>query len=72
MADHIAVLDYRFAAECRSIRSVVRSAIRPDISRQAAGPSAIRGLIHSTERGNQFRLTVVNVTQETRSALGGG
>jgi ABC-2 type transport system ATP-binding protein len=71
MADHIAVLDYSILrAECSldTFRSCVQQFVLT-FPAKPPDPSSIRGLIQSTERGNQLRLTVVNVTQETRTAL---
>jgi ABC-2 type transport system ATP-binding protein len=71
MADHIAVLDYSvLRAECSldTFRSCVQQFIL-----KFEGPlpqlPKIPGLIQCISRGNQLRLTLVNVTQETRRAL---
>jgi ABC-2 type transport system ATP-binding protein len=71
MADHIAVLDYSvLRAECSidTFRSCVQQYVLTFPAKPPALP-AIRGLIKCVERDNQLRLTLVNVTQETRSAL---
>src|SRR3954451_19884260 len=68
MADHIAVLDYSvLRAQCslETFRSCVQQFV---LSFAADVPPLprVRGLIQSVSRGNELRLTLVNVTQETR------
>lgn len=71
MADHIAVLDYSILrAQCslETFRSCVQQfVLRFDEKPPQLPP--LRGLIQCIVRGNQLRLTLVNVTEETRSAL---
>jgi ABC-2 type transport system ATP-binding protein len=71
MADHIAVLDYSvLRAECSL--DTFRSCVQQFVLTFPASPPpvpAIRGLIQRLVRGNQLRLTLVNVTQETRDQL---
>lgn len=71
MADHIAVLDYSvLRAECSldTFRSCVQQFVLTFPASPPPAP-AIRGLIQRLVRGNQLRLTLVNVTQETRDQL---
>jgi ABC-2 type transport system ATP-binding protein len=71
MADTIAVLDYSvLRAECSldTFRSCVQQFVLT-FSEKPPDPPAIRGIIQCIPRGNQLRLTLVNVTEETRSAL---
>ena len=73
MADHIAVLDYSvMRAQCSldTFRSCVQCFV-VEFAGKAPELPAIRGLIQAVPRGNQLRLTVVNVTQETLSVLRG-
>ncbi len=71
MADHIAVLDYSvLRAECSldTFRSCVQQFVLT-FPHHLPRRFAIRGLIQCVQRGNTLRLTLVNVTQETRAAL---
>lgn len=71
MADHIAVLDYSvLRAECSldTFRSCVQQFVLT-FDGQPPNVPKIRGLIQCILRPNQLRLTLVNVTQETRAAL---
>jgi ABC-2 type transport system ATP-binding protein len=71
MADHIAVLDYSvLRAECslETFRSCVQQFVLTFEARPPATPN-IPGLIQCISRGTQLRLTLVNATGETRSAL---
>ena len=71
MADHIAVLDYSvLRAQCSldTFRSCVQCYVLEFAGRPPELP-AIRGLIQAVPRGNQLRLTLVNVTQETLAVL---
>jgi ABC-2 type transport system ATP-binding protein len=71
MADHIAVLDYSvLRAECSL--ETFRSCVQQFVLKFDGHPPVLpkfRGLIQSTSHGNQLTMTLVNVTQETRSAL---
>ena len=71
MADHIAVLDYSvLRAECSL--DTFRSCVQQFVLKFADTPPQlpkIPGLIQCIPRGNQLRLTLVNVTQETRRML---
>lgn len=71
MADHIAVLDYSvLRAQCSL--EMFRSCVQQFNLTFASGPPTIppiRGLIQCVPRGNQLRLMLVNVTQETRGLL---
>lgn len=71
MADHIAVLDYSvLRAQCslETFRSCVQLFV---LSFPGPPPQLppIRGLIQSTTRGSTLRLTLVNVTHDTRRVL---
>lgn len=71
MADHIAVLDYSvLRAQCslETFRSCVQQFVL-DFEGDAPELPRIRGLIQCVPRGRQLRLTLVNVTQETRQIL---
>jgi len=71
LADHIAVLDYSvLRAECSldTFRSCIQRLIVKFPGRPPQLPK-IRGLIQSVERDHELRLTLVNLTQETRSLL---
>jgi ABC-2 type transport system ATP-binding protein len=71
MADHIAVLDYSILRAQCSLETF-RSCVQQFVLRFDAPPPKlppIRGLIQCIVRANQVRLTVANVTQETRAAL---
>jgi ABC-2 type transport system ATP-binding protein len=71
MADHIAVLDYSvMRAECSldMFRSCVQQFVLTFDERPPEVPP-IRGLIQCVPRGSTLRLTLVNVTRETRGAL---
>jgi ABC-2 type transport system ATP-binding protein len=71
MADHIAVLDYSvLRAECSldTFRSCVQQFVLTFEERPPEVPR-IRGLIQCVPRGSTLRLTLVNVTRETRGAL---
>jgi ABC-2 type transport system ATP-binding protein len=71
MADTIAVLDYSvLRAECSldTFRSCVQQFVLTFPGQPPELP-AIRGLIQSVRRGQQLRLTVVSVAQETRECL---
>src|SRR5215467_12170424 len=71
MADHIAVLDYSILrAQCSldTFRSCVQQFVLT-FAEKPPDPPAIRGTIQCIPRGNQLRLTLVNVTEETRTAL---
>src|SRR2546421_11528684 len=73
MADHIAVLDYSILrAQCslETFRSCVQQFV---LTFEGAVPDLppIRGVIQCIPRGSHLRLTLVNVTQETRAALRG-
>ena len=76
MADHIAVLDYSvLRAQCslETFRSCVQQFVLrfedapprplPEL------PAGLRGVIQCIPRGNQLRLTLVNVTEEIQSAM---
>ncbi|HEX3356613.1 MAG TPA: ABC transporter ATP-binding protein [Tepidisphaeraceae bacterium] len=71
MADHIAVLDYSvLRAQCSL--ETFRSCVQQFVLTFADSPPemrGIRGVIQCIPRGNQLRLTLVNVTDETRNAL---
>ncbi|HSZ57769.1 MAG TPA: ABC transporter ATP-binding protein [Tepidisphaeraceae bacterium] len=71
MADHIAVLDYSvLRAQCSL--ETFRSCVQQFVLRFAEAPPAlprIPGLIQCLAGGNQLRLTLVNVTDETRAIL---
>lgn len=71
MADHIAVLDYSvLRAQCSldTFRSCVQQFVLR-FSRTAPELPRIPGMIQCIPRGNQLRLTLVNVTHETRALL---
>jgi ABC-2 type transport system ATP-binding protein len=71
MADHIAVLDYSvLRAQCslETFRSCVQQFVLT-FSDKPPEVSKIRGVIQCIPRGNQLRLTMVNVTHEIRTAL---
>lgn len=71
MADHIAVLDYSvLRAQCslETFRSCVQQFVL-DFAGDVPELPKIRGLIQCVPRGRQMRLTLVNVTQETRQVL---
>src|SRR5215471_17933440 len=71
MADHIAVLDYSvLRAQCSldTFRSCVQQFVLTFDERPPEVPP-IRGLIQCVPRGSTLRLTLVNVTRETRGAL---
>ena len=71
MADHIAVLDYSvLRAECslETFRSCVQQFVLTFSGPPPALPP-IRGLIQCAPRGNTLRLTLVNLTRDTRSVL---
>jgi ABC-2 type transport system ATP-binding protein len=71
MADTIAVLDYSvLRAECSldTFRSCVQQFVLT-FADKPPDPPPIRGIIQCIPRGNQLRLTLVNVTEETRTAL---
>ena len=72
MADHIAVLDYSvLRAQCSL--ETFRSCVQQFVLRFEGPPPPqlppIRGIIQCVPRANQLRLTLVNVTHETRAAL---
>lgn len=71
MADYIAVLDYSvLRAECSL--DTFRSCVQQFVLTFGGSPPLvrrIRGLIQRQVRGNQLRLTLVNVTQDTRDQL---
>jgi ABC-2 type transport system ATP-binding protein len=72
MADHIAVLDYSvLRAQCslETFRSCVQQFVLAFEGKPPADLPPIRGLIQCVPRANHLRLTIVNVTQETRAAL---
>ncbi len=73
MADHIAVLDYSvLRAQCslETFRSCVQQfVLEYDDAPPPAQLPPIRGLIQCIPRANHLRLTIVNVTQETRAVL---
>lgn len=71
MADHIAVLDYSvLRAQCslETFRSCVQQFV---LSFPGPPPQLppIRGLLECTSRGNALRLTIANVTGDTRLVL---
>jgi ABC-2 type transport system ATP-binding protein len=71
MADHIAILDYSvLRAQCslETFRSCVQLFVLTFLDKPPALPP-FRGLIQAIPRGNRLRLTLVNVTAETRAAL---
>jgi len=71
MADHIAVLDYSILrAQCSldTFRSCVQQFTLTFDEKPPKLPP-IRGLIQCIPRGSQLRLTLVNVTDETRTVL---
>ena len=71
MADTIAVLDYSvLRAECSldTFRSCVQQFVLT-FAEKPPDPPAIRGIIQCIPRGNQLRLTLVNVTKETCTTL---
>ena len=71
MADHIAVLDYSvLRAQCslETFRSCVQQFVL-DFAGDVPELPKIRGLIQCVPRGRQMRLTLVNLTQETRQVL---
>ena len=71
MADHIAVLDYSvLRAQCslETFRSCVQQFVLKFDQRPPEVPK-IRGMIQCIARGDQVRLTLVNVTNETRGAM---
>jgi ABC-2 type transport system ATP-binding protein len=73
MADHIAVLDYSILRAQCSLETF-RSCVQQFVLTFAGGPpelSRIRGLIQCIPRANHLRLTIVNVTEETRTVLAG-
>jgi len=71
MADHIAMLDYSvLRAQCSL--ETFRSCVQQFVLRFADAPPPlprIPGLIQCISRANQLRLTLVNVTDETRAIL---
>lgn len=72
MADHIAVLDYSvLRAQCslETFRSCVQQFVLTFDAKPPTDLPPVRGLIQSVARANHLRLTIVNVTQETRAAL---
>ena len=73
MADHIAVLDYSvLRAQCSL--ETFRSCVQQFVLKFAGKPPElppIRGMIQCIPRANHLRLTLVNVTQETRALLQG-
>ena len=71
MADHIAVLDYSvLRAQCslETFRSCVQQFVLRFVDAPPPLPK-IPGLIQCLSRGSQLRLTLVNVTDETRAIL---
>jgi ABC-2 type transport system ATP-binding protein len=71
MADHIAVLDYSvLRAQCslETFRSCVQQFVL-DFDGEAPDLPEILGLIQCVPRGRQLRLTLVNVTGQTRQIL---
>jgi len=71
MADHIAVLDYSvMRAQCslETFRSCVQQFVLTFAGKPPDVPP-IRGLIQCIARSDQLRLTIVNLTRETRAAL---
>ena len=71
MADHIAVLDYSvLRAQCSldTFRSCVQQFVLTFADTLPEIPN-IRGVIQCVPRGNQLRLTMVNVTHDIRNAL---
>ena len=71
MADHIAVLDYSvLRAQCslETFRSCVQQFVLSFPGNPPALPK-IRGVIQCIARGDRLRLTIANVTGETRAAL---
>jgi len=71
MADHIAVLDYSIMrAQCslETFRSCVQQFVLRFEDKPPQLPP-IRGVIQCIPQQNTLRLTLVNVTQETRAAL---
>jgi ABC-2 type transport system ATP-binding protein len=72
MADHIAVLDYSvLRAQCslETFRSCVQQFVLRFDTKPPELPPSMRGVIQCIPRGNQLRLTMVNVTEETRAAM---
>ena len=73
MADHIAILDYSvLRAQCSL--DMFRSCVQQFVLKFAGVPPtlpAIKGVIQRLPRGNQLRLTLVNVTVQTRDVLKG-
>jgi ABC-2 type transport system ATP-binding protein len=71
MADHIAVLDYSvLRAQCSL--ETFRSCVQQFVLKFAGNPPElppISGMIQCIPRANHLRLTLVNVTQETRALL---
>ncbi|HEX4795753.1 MAG TPA: ABC transporter ATP-binding protein [Humisphaera sp.] len=71
MADHIAVLDYSILrAQCSldTFRSCVQQFVLTFDGKPPELP-AIRGMIQCIPRANSLRLTIANVTQETRALM---
>lgn len=72
MADHIAVLDYSvLRAQCslETFRSCVQQFVLRFDGPPPELPPGLRGVIQCIPRDNQLRLTLVNVTAETRAHL---
>jgi ABC-2 type transport system ATP-binding protein len=72
MADHIAVLDYSvLRAQCslETFRSCVQQFVLRFEGKPPELSTSMRGVIQCIPRGNQLRLTLVNVTEETRAAM---
>jgi ABC-2 type transport system ATP-binding protein len=72
MADHIAVLDYSvLRAQCslETFRSCVQLFVLQFAGKPPVDLPPIRGMVQCVARGHQLRLTLVNVTRDTRAAL---
>jgi ABC-2 type transport system ATP-binding protein len=73
MADHIAVLDYSvLRAQCsvETFRSCVQQFVLRFAADAPPPPNGLRGLLSGSVEGRQrLRLTIANVTGETRAAL---
>jgi ABC-2 type transport system ATP-binding protein len=72
MADHIAVLDYSvMRAQCsvETFQSCVQQFVLTFSGEAAPPPRKLPGLLSATIEGRAMRLTLANVTDETRTAL---
>ncbi|MGB7161053.1 MAG: ABC transporter ATP-binding protein [Tepidisphaeraceae bacterium] len=72
MADHIAVLDYSvLRAQCsvETFHSCVEQFVLRFAGKAPPPPTGLRGLLNSAVQGDRMRLTIANVTEDTRAAM---